>query len=314
VSDATMEGNHDFIAGRDSLGHALEAATTGYAYDATADAVKAGCNHRTAATAAVMEQVAYLYGGEDGPKLLHDQPELADSLGKMGGTCIDDIDHELSGIGDHGKDASDFPAQYAGRARFGNQGAIDRLHGDIRQRPGLISLGRLRTGWQRRSGSLLPLSHQGDHRQRIGRRYELREGGNVRDSQQHAWQQCEQGPHGGAEFDGQSSRRCRRLRLLRHRLLSPDRRHQQRPGLLQMPYPGSFGSKQQYSLHQGESHQHAGTDFHRGDRPRLDDRTQQLPFGSHGEAARLRFAGGAPIRDPGINSQLKTGTPRRGPT
>ena len=127
VSDATMEGNHDFIAGRDSLGHALEAATTGYSYDATADAVKAGGDHRTAATAAVMEQVAYLYGGEDGPKLLHDQPELADSLGKMGGAYIDDIDYELSGIGDHGKDAGDFPAQYAGRARFGNQGAIDFL-------------------------------------------------------------------------------------------------------------------------------------------------------------------------------------------
>ncbi|WP_427919646.1 hypothetical protein [Streptomyces sp. cg40] len=127
VSDATVEGDHDFIAGRDSLGHTLEAATTGYSYDATADAVKAGGNHRTASTAAVMEQVAYLYGGEDGPKLLHDQPDLADSLGKMGGAYIDDIDYELSGIGDHGKDASDFPAQYAGRARFGNQGAIDFL-------------------------------------------------------------------------------------------------------------------------------------------------------------------------------------------
>ncbi|MGH1556209.1 hypothetical protein ACRAWF_43885 [Streptomyces sp. L7] len=128
VSDATMEGDHDFIAGRDSLGHALEAATTGYSYDATADAVKAGGDHRTASTAAVMEQVAYLYGGEDGPKLLHDQPELADSLGKVGGAYIDDIDYELSGIGDHGKDASDFPAQLTpGRARFGNQGAIDFL-------------------------------------------------------------------------------------------------------------------------------------------------------------------------------------------
>ncbi|MFF4042159.1 hypothetical protein [Streptomyces sp. NPDC001816] len=125
--DVTLEGKHGYVAGRDSLGHALDAATTGYAYDVSADAVKAGGDHRTGATAAVMEQVAYLYGSEDGPKMLHDQPELTDSLGKMAGAYIDDIDYELSGIGDHSKDASDFPARYAGRAQFGNQGAIDFL-------------------------------------------------------------------------------------------------------------------------------------------------------------------------------------------
>ncbi|MQY39226.1 hypothetical protein SRB17_72480 [Streptomyces sp. RB17] len=126
VSDTTLDGKHDYVAGRDSLGRALEAATTGYSADASAKDVVAG-DRRTAATAGVMEQVVYLYGGEDGPKMLHDQPELADSLGKMGGAYIDDIDCELSGIGDHGKDAGDFPARYAGRAHFGNQGAIDFL-------------------------------------------------------------------------------------------------------------------------------------------------------------------------------------------
>ncbi|WP_324608616.1 MULTISPECIES: hypothetical protein [unclassified Streptomyces] len=126
VSDATMEGNHDYVAARNSLGRALEAATTGYSADASAKDIATG-DRRTAATAGVMEQVAYLYGGEDGPKMLHDQPELADSLGKMAGAYIDDIDYELSGIGDHSKDASDFPARYAGRAHFGNQGAIDFL-------------------------------------------------------------------------------------------------------------------------------------------------------------------------------------------
>ncbi|OIK06833.1 DUF6571 family protein [Streptomyces monashensis] len=126
VSDTTLDGKHDYVAGRDSLGHALEAATTGYSADASAKDVMAG-DRRTAATAGVMEQVAYLYGGQDGPKMLHDQPELADSLGKMGGAYIDDIDYELSGIGDHSKDAGDFPARYAGRAHFGNQGAIDFL-------------------------------------------------------------------------------------------------------------------------------------------------------------------------------------------
>ncbi|MFF1453452.1 hypothetical protein ACFVYF_35745 [Streptomyces sp. NPDC058274] len=127
VSDETLEGKDGYVAGRDSLGHALEAATTGYAYDASTDTIKAGGEQRTAATAGVMEQVAYLYGGEGGPTMLHNQPELADSLGKMAGAYIDDIDYELSGIGDHGKDAGDFPGQYAGRAQFGNQGAIDFL-------------------------------------------------------------------------------------------------------------------------------------------------------------------------------------------
>jgi hypothetical protein len=126
VSDTTLEGDDSFAAGRNSLGRALEAATTGYSADAAPRDFLAG-DRRTASTAGVMEQVAYLYGGQDGPKLLHDQPELADSLGKMAGAYIDDINYELSGIGDHSKDEGDFPAGYAGRAQFGNQGAINFL-------------------------------------------------------------------------------------------------------------------------------------------------------------------------------------------
>ncbi|MBV7698094.1 DUF6571 family protein [Streptomyces sp. TRM70350] len=128
VSDTTLEGDDDYIAGRKSLGHALEAATTGYPYDVSADAVKIGGEQRTAATAAVMEQVAYLYGSEDGPKMLHDQPEMAESMGKMAGAYIDDIDYALSGLGDSARDAGDFPAAYGGqRAEFGNRGAINFL-------------------------------------------------------------------------------------------------------------------------------------------------------------------------------------------
>ncbi|MFF9771044.1 hypothetical protein ACF1GT_31465 [Streptomyces sp. NPDC014636] len=128
VSDAsTLGGKHGYVAGRDSLGHALEAATTGYAYDATADQVKAGGEHRTSATAAVMEQVAYLYGSQDGPNMLHDQPELADSLGKMAGAYIDDIDYNLSGVGEYEMDSGAFPAKYAGRASFTQEGAINFL-------------------------------------------------------------------------------------------------------------------------------------------------------------------------------------------
>lgn len=107
---------------------------------------------RTASGAGVMEQVAYLYGGQDGPKLLHEQPELADSLGKMAGAYIDDINYELSGIGDHSKDEADFPAGYAGRAQFGNQGAINFLsvlgqnetsHGVVTSAQHLYTLGML---------------------------------------------------------------------------------------------------------------------------------------------------------------------------
>ncbi|MET9364027.1 DUF6571 family protein [Streptomyces sp. NPDC006632] len=138
------------IAGRDALGHALEAATTGYAYDATAavgdhtTAPPGSLDRRTAATAGVMEQIAYLYGGEDGHQLLHDQPELADSLGKMGSAYIDDIDYAVSGLGDHAKDATTFPGRYAGRADFGNQGAIDFLSvlGQNETSHGLVSAGQ----------------------------------------------------------------------------------------------------------------------------------------------------------------------------
>ncbi|MBC9711772.1 hypothetical protein H9Y04_04210 [Streptomyces sp. TRM66268-LWL] len=130
--DPTFEGDRDVMAGRDALGHALEAATTGYAYDADPMSAKdpmipGSGDRRTEATADVMEQVAYLYGSEDGPKMLHDQPEMADSLGKMGAAYIDDIDHSISGFGDQSKDAGDFPSQYPGRANFGEQGAIDFL-------------------------------------------------------------------------------------------------------------------------------------------------------------------------------------------
>lgn len=127
VSDTTLEGDHDFVAGRAALGHALEAATTGYSYDVTAADVKAGGEHRTPATAAVMEEVAYLYGSKDGPDLLHAQPEMAESLGKMAGAYIDDIDYNLSGVGEHKMDAGTFPAAYQGRADFTNEGAINFL-------------------------------------------------------------------------------------------------------------------------------------------------------------------------------------------
>lgn len=133
LSDAyIMGGDNKVIAGHDSLGHALEAAATGYAYDADPMTAKdpmipGNRDMRTAETAGVMEQVVFLYGSEDGPKMLHKQSQLADSLGKMGAAYIDDIDYSMSGVGDRAKDEDSFPAKYAGRADFGNQGAINFL-------------------------------------------------------------------------------------------------------------------------------------------------------------------------------------------
>ncbi|MFC9409760.1 hypothetical protein [[Kitasatospora] papulosa] len=132
LADQTPDGDDKFNAGKDALGHALESATTGYAYDADPmtgkDPLHPGsADHRTAATAGVMEQVAYLYGSDKGPEMLHKQSELADSLGKMGAAYIDDIDYSLSGIGNHALDDSAYPAKYAGRANFGNEGAVNFL-------------------------------------------------------------------------------------------------------------------------------------------------------------------------------------------
>ncbi len=133
LSDAyIMGGDNKVIAGHDSLGHALEAATTGYAYDADPMAAKdpmipGNRDMRTAETAGVMEQVAFLYGSEDGPKMLHEQSQLADSLGKMGAAYIDDIDYSMSGLGDRAKDEGLFTPKYQGRADFGEQVAINFL-------------------------------------------------------------------------------------------------------------------------------------------------------------------------------------------
>ena len=132
-SDVPPDVDTDANAGRNSLGHALEAATTGYAYDDAGlqgkdpEVFKDGGERRNAATAGVMEQVVHLYAGEDGPKLMHDQPEMADSLGKMGGAYVDDINYAMSGLGEHAQNDDAFPGAYKGRAVFGNDDTIKFL-------------------------------------------------------------------------------------------------------------------------------------------------------------------------------------------
>ncbi|MEV5443231.1 hypothetical protein AB0N23_11935 [Streptomyces sp. NPDC052644] len=120
------------LPGHEALGHALTAATTGYAWDAEEFNAKdpeifgVGGERRTGATADVMEQVVRIYGGEDGPMLLHHQPGMVTALGVMGGSYVDDINYAVSGLGDPegNKDSQIFSPAYSGRADFGRDGAI----------------------------------------------------------------------------------------------------------------------------------------------------------------------------------------------
>lgn len=144
------------LPGHTALGHALTAATTGYPWDSEGfrgqdpEIYRDGGDRRTAATADIMEQVVHVYGGEDGPRLLHEQPGMAASLGQMGGTYIDDLNRGVAGLGNQQSDA--FPPTYQGNAQFSSPRAIDFLsvlghhevsHGLMNQAQHLYTLDRL---------------------------------------------------------------------------------------------------------------------------------------------------------------------------
>ncbi|MGE7385363.1 hypothetical protein ACQKM2_07755 [Streptomyces sp. NPDC004126] len=74
----------------DALGHALEAATLGHAWDDPAPGL-----NRTEAGARVMKDVVLAYGGDAG--LLKRQEVLEDSLGRMTAGYIDDVNQALDG-------------------------------------------------------------------------------------------------------------------------------------------------------------------------------------------------------------------------
>ncbi|MET9801332.1 DUF6571 family protein [Streptomyces sp. NPDC006368] len=76
--------------GYNSLGHALEAATTGRAYDAPTEGLK---DVRTIENAEVMQKVVERYGSD--PKHMHERPGIDDSLGKMGAAYIDEFNRSL---------------------------------------------------------------------------------------------------------------------------------------------------------------------------------------------------------------------------
>ncbi|MGW1519988.1 hypothetical protein [Streptomyces sp. NPDC002287] len=77
----------------DALGHALEAATLGHAWDDPKPEL-----HRTEAGARVMQAVALKYGGDAG--LLKHQEVLADSLGNITAGYIDDVNKALNNEGE----------------------------------------------------------------------------------------------------------------------------------------------------------------------------------------------------------------------
>ncbi len=115
------------IAGYDSLGHALESATKGSAYDANPPQL-----HRDADTAAVAEKVVERYGqdpeykgdkqtGLSGAELLAKQEGIGDSLGRIGAAYIDDINWGMNG----GSDKSLYAMDNAGRANLDERAHFD---------------------------------------------------------------------------------------------------------------------------------------------------------------------------------------------
>ncbi|MFH9861716.1 hypothetical protein [Streptomyces sp. NPDC017202] len=89
------EAKHARETGPDALGHALEAATTGAAWDADPPML-----HRDEQTADLMEKVINRYNvaSEDGPP-----PEvMKDSLARMGAAYIDDLNYSVLDFGDTG--------------------------------------------------------------------------------------------------------------------------------------------------------------------------------------------------------------------
>ena len=100
--------------GPDALGHALEAATLGHAYDDPAPQLR-----RDETSIAIMEHVVSTYGD---PKNIG--APFADSLGRMGAGYIDDLNWALN---ENKTDSLFAPADPDTHAQFGSDGAIKFL-------------------------------------------------------------------------------------------------------------------------------------------------------------------------------------------
>lgn len=119
-----MKKSADYMP--DALGHALEAATLGHAWDDPRPEL-----NRDAATAEIMTHVVEKYGG-DAALLKKHQSALADSLGNMGAGYIDDLNWALTdndpsspyAPNANGKDPKAFLAIHPS---FGRDAAVDFL-------------------------------------------------------------------------------------------------------------------------------------------------------------------------------------------
>ncbi|MFF4370442.1 hypothetical protein [Streptomyces sp. NPDC001594] len=103
----------------DALGHALEAATLGHAWDDPHPQLR-----RTEAGAHVMQAVALKYGGD--AELLKNHEVLVDSLGNMTAGYIDDVNWGLNKNDGHSVFAPQDGGEQ-GHAKFGRDGARDLL-------------------------------------------------------------------------------------------------------------------------------------------------------------------------------------------
>ncbi|MGW4221839.1 hypothetical protein ACWEG1_00100 [Streptomyces bauhiniae] len=115
--DDTYKDGHGTKYGYDSLGHALESAATGHAYDAPAEGLK---DTRTLDNAKVVQKIVEFYGSD--PKFSHEQG-ISDSLGKIGSAYIDEFNRSLEQddpLSGREIDNSPFGANLAnGTSRFG---------------------------------------------------------------------------------------------------------------------------------------------------------------------------------------------------
>ncbi|MGW7101095.1 hypothetical protein [Streptomyces sp. NPDC054838] len=107
----------------DALGHALEAATLGHAWDDPAPHLV-----RTESGARVMHEVVTKYGGD--AELLKEQETISDSLGRMGAGYIDDLNYALRNNDTH----SVFEPGAKGNAEF-TQGDARKFLSSLGQYP-----------------------------------------------------------------------------------------------------------------------------------------------------------------------------------
>lgn len=147
VHPGSDEAAHARDGGPDALGHALEAATLGYAYDDPTPTLS-----RDATSAAIMEKVAQTYGDPENVK-----DPLSDSLGRMGAGYIDDLNW---GLNENRDDSLFAPKNPDGHAQFGSSNAIKFLS-SIGQHPDAYS--EVSVAQQIYGTSGLEAQVQGDH-------------------------------------------------------------------------------------------------------------------------------------------------------